>query len=460
MKLVVVVLLFASATADLHNWVGLPDTRFEQVDQLMQDEPFVAKRIVNPATADLANLFDSTEMNDPAEYEGSGINPGSEINPIKEIVESLHDIIPAIKELKEARDKQNHEYAEQFVYALKHADDDEDLKKVLGFHMVMLHKRCLDIKLAFARHVHKEGLLDKIKNDDLDLTEIMGKVIAAAEHQQFDVFDVFVHLVRKSNLHGHPAAQVIIAIGGMVAEAACEVNMDGLIKRIAEMIEKEDKEGDFDLSDKVLPFLYEKNSKKCPGNLIQSLEPHKSIKARLLGIIFENCKEVKFVRFAVSTVLDAIKLGKKVEIMKKMDMKRLHEMLKDVTSLMKSNLTDEAHIVVGDYVLTDMRRALLVGLAVHKQLAPSGPKPSGSPRPFTGPKPSGSPRPFTGPKPSASPSPFTGPKPSGSPMPSTGPKPSASPSPFTGPKPDGTTKPDELKRTADFLEGESIDLFQ
>ena len=49
------------------------------------------------------------------------------------------------------------EYAEQFVYALKHADDDEDLKKVLGFHMVMLHKRCLDIKLAFARHVHKEG---------------------------------------------------------------------------------------------------------------------------------------------------------------------------------------------------------------------------------------------------------------------------------------------------------------
>ena len=36
MKLVVVVLLFASATADVHNWVGLPDTRFEQVDQLMQ----------------------------------------------------------------------------------------------------------------------------------------------------------------------------------------------------------------------------------------------------------------------------------------------------------------------------------------------------------------------------------------------------------------------------------------
>ena len=124
------------------------------------------------------------------------------------------------------------------------------------------------------------------------------------------------------------------------------------------------------------------------------------------------------------------------------------EMLKDVASLMKSNLTDEAHIVVGDYVLTDMRRALLVGLAVHKQLAPSGPKPSGSPRPFTGPKPSGSPRPFTGPKPSASPSPFTGPKPS------------ASPSSFTGPKPDATKKPDELKRTADYLEGESIDLFQ
>ena len=49
------------------------------------------------------------------------------------------------------------EYAQKFVEVIKHAEDDEDVKKVLGFHAVMLHKRCNFIKLTFAREAHQTG---------------------------------------------------------------------------------------------------------------------------------------------------------------------------------------------------------------------------------------------------------------------------------------------------------------
>lgn len=36
MKVVIAFLLFASATAEIHNWVGLPEARFEQLDKLLE----------------------------------------------------------------------------------------------------------------------------------------------------------------------------------------------------------------------------------------------------------------------------------------------------------------------------------------------------------------------------------------------------------------------------------------
>ena len=36
MKVIIAFLLFASATAEIHNWVGLPEARFEQLDKLLE----------------------------------------------------------------------------------------------------------------------------------------------------------------------------------------------------------------------------------------------------------------------------------------------------------------------------------------------------------------------------------------------------------------------------------------
>ncbi|XP_078375358.1 uncharacterized protein LOC144658764 [Oculina patagonica] len=441
MKLIVAFLLFASATAEIHNWVGLPEARFEKLDQLLEDEPFFAKRLGSPSTADLSILLDSNEVNDHGDEEhgeGSGVNPGPDPTKgaVHDIVEALHVIIPAIKDLKEARDKQNREYARKFVDTLRRADED-DVKRVFGAHIMALHKTCVDIKLAFARHAHVTGLFDLIKTDDLDFTVLMGHVIAAAEEKSFDIFAVFSLIVHSKELHNHPGVKAIMTIGQMVVDAACDVKLDGLLDKVVEIIENEDEHGDFDFKDKIIPYLYQKNSKKCPGGLMEYLRPQQStsMKARLLSIIFEKCKEVRFIRFTVSTVMDAIKLGQKVEVIKKVEERRVKDMMKDVTTFMESNMTKEAQTAVGDYVLTNLRRALIVGLAVKKQLESFGP--GSRPSPSGGPRPSGSPKPSEGPKPSSSPKPSEVPSPSSSPTPSKGPEAFDGPNSYESPKPTG-----------------------
>ena len=136
-------------------------------------------------------------------------------------------------------------------------------------------------------------------------------------------------------------------------------------------------------------------------------------------------------------------------------------MIREVSDHMKSKQIEEAHIAVANYVLANLRRAIIVGVAVQKELNSSQPNP---PHPTdNSPKPSGG-RPKPGPKPSAGTLKPTG----GSPKPSTtSPKPSAgTPEPTGSPKPSGDTpKPSpsptrsKLKRSASLIEDESIDLY-
>lgn len=44
----------------------------------------------------------------------------------------------------------------RFVDTLRHSNED-GVKQVFGAHIMALHKSCVDIKLAFARHAHVTG---------------------------------------------------------------------------------------------------------------------------------------------------------------------------------------------------------------------------------------------------------------------------------------------------------------
>jgi len=41
------------------------------------------------------------------------------------------------------------------------------------------------------------------------------------------VFEAFVYMAHKHGIQNRPGVQVIMTIGGLVADAACEVKMDG-----------------------------------------------------------------------------------------------------------------------------------------------------------------------------------------------------------------------------------------
>ena len=140
-------------------------------------------------------------------------------------------------------------------------------------------------------------------------------------------------------------------------------------------------------------------------------------------------------------------------------------MIREVSDHMKSKQIEEAHIAVANYVLANLRRAIIVGVAVHKQLNSSQPNPprpkdnslkpsGGRPKPGSGvPKPTGSSlKPGSaGPKPSAgTPKPTdSSTKPTGGPT-----KPSDDSA-----KSSASPKKSKLKRSANISEDESVDLY-
>ena len=42
-----------------------------------------------------------------------------------------------------------------------------------------------------------------------------------------DVFEAFVRKAREHRIQHHPGVKAIIAVGGLVAEVACDVKLDG-----------------------------------------------------------------------------------------------------------------------------------------------------------------------------------------------------------------------------------------
>jgi hypothetical protein len=88
------------------------------------------------------------------------------------------------------------EYSISFVQALKHAKDDDEVKEVLGGHMMELHQRCIAIKLAFARHAHATGKYH---------------CITAVKKNQFSAYSFgnFAHLAFTSNSRSSAESEMI-----------------------------------------------------------------------------------------------------------------------------------------------------------------------------------------------------------------------------------------------------------
>ena len=126
-------------------------------------------------------------------------------------------------------------------------------------------------------------------------------------------------------------------------------------------------------------------------------------------------------------------------------------MIKEVSDHVESKEIEEARITVANYVLANLRRAIVVGFAVHKELNSSHPNPP-HPKDHSAKPSGGRPKPGSGShKPGGAASKPT----SGSSKPSGGP---SKPSPGS-PEPSPSPKKSKLKRSANLIKDESIDLY-
>lgn len=69
----------------------------------------------------------------------------------------------------------------------------------------------------------------------------------------------------------------------------------GLLNMVGKMIEKEDKDGDYDLSDKFIPFLYSQKSKFCKGSKSDIILHFPLPYLNILFILFKDSYHYKLI---------------------------------------------------------------------------------------------------------------------------------------------------------------------
>jgi len=368
---------------------------------LLADGPIDSKKLLNPYNSKtigaLTDLFEKQPLNDHGGSDsgsseggsasgesGSGFvesSSGLEPDSFKALVGSLLKIGPALKELKEKRDERIAKTSEEFIEALKDKDDDE-LLTLLGRHAVQEHKECDNVKHKFADYVHKSVLYELLKGQDiLNFQQDLAYVLEAAKFSsQFDVFEAFSYVTALHGLQDHPGIKAIVVIGQLVAEAACDEKLDGLINKFGELIEEHGPHGDIDFESRINLDLYLDDKAVCKRDLVKRLEtPQVNIKDRLLDLMFAgyqpHCAEVKIIRFAVETIVDSIKVSHKFAWLHGISKGHEYAMISRVKYFLEHGQEDLAHRIVGEYLLANVRGAVTVGLAVEERLKPE-PKPT------------------------------------------------------------------------------------
>lgn len=397
MKFILTTLLIASTVGALKNLVDLSAARSNRLHHLLKDGPINAKKLMEKAsltetTAHLTRLLKKGEqMNDHHEVgeeefgSGSGSGSGSGPDPEKTAVVALAHVIQkirrALKTLKDAKDKQDKADAEAFLNVLKHGNVN-DVKEILGQHAMERHVRCQNIKKGFANYIHKTELINLLANDNLNFEERMGQVLKDSElNEQADVFEAFVHMAFEHDLLEHPGVKAVMEIGGMLAETYCDTNMDGLANLIIHYVDHSDPRGKFDVSKKINPYVYAVNSGQCmKRGLFRGAGPKrkKSLKEKALDLVFENhnnndCGEVKLIRSIVRLIHEGVKVHKKSAELQYITQIFEDGMKAKVKKFMEEGQVDKAFLTVGQFVVDNMRGAIIIGTVIEKYLKEAAP---------------------------------------------------------------------------------------
>ncbi|RMX48748.1 hypothetical protein pdam_00001521 [Pocillopora damicornis] len=363
MKYILVTLLFVCAAEAFQSQVHLPEdtvrNKLTELDRYLQ--------------ARFAHLLKTgDQMNDHHEHEqDEGVMSVEEA--VAELADSLNEIVPALETLKEAKDSRNKQKAQEMIHALQFEPSNEAVKTLLGRHVVDDHEKCEKIKEEFVSFLRSKALLQKLKVDELDFEEETGEALEEADLDAHGALAHFNHFGVKGKM------------GRLLVDSACDKNVDGLIEKIGEIIEKQDPNGTFDLSNRIEPYtdatlvaLCERSTSIPWKDLltkraIQESAPSEAgdVGKRIIDIVFENphagnCIEVKIYKKAVDVIKGSITLqhswAENLSALKEAQ----EALIKDVASLMQNGLVAQARRAVGNYMVSIVRGTLVVSHVIEK----------------------------------------------------------------------------------------------
>lgn len=378
MKYILVTLLFVCAAEAFQSQVHLSENtvrnKLTELDRYLQDGPVDVNKLRHPlmteTTARFAHLLKTgDQMNDHHEHEqDEGVMSVEEA--VAELADSLNEIVPALETLKEAKDSRNKQKAQEMIHALQFEPSNEAVKTLLGRHVVDDHEKCEKIKEEFVSFLRSKALLQKLKVDELDFGGETGEALEEADLDAHGALAHFNHFGVKGKM------------GRLLVDSACDKNVDGLIEKIGEIIEKQDPNGTFDLSNRTEPYTDATLIALCERipwkdlltkRAIQESAPSEAgdVGKRIIDIVFENphagnCIEVKIYKKAVDVIKESITLqhswAENLSALKEAQ----EALITDVASLMQNGLVAQARRAVGNYMVSIVRGTLVVSHVIEK----------------------------------------------------------------------------------------------
>ncbi|XP_068755300.1 uncharacterized protein [Montipora capricornis] len=363
MKIIIAVLLFLYSAEGDRYWFRQAK-ELDELEKVFADTKSVVSHAAHSSIVALAKRKNkySAEFNDHQEEEGSGENskePEYELVQLLNMVGKLNDIVAR---LSQEQKNLSRGYAMEFVHALATEKDDNKILALFGSHVMLLHESCDRILLELTKKAHALGAFDNIDHDEVDVEVLVRSIIEKVERGEGGLFEEFSSAIRQKDLRDNLRLKVILAIGELLADAACDHHLDGLIKDIGEAAEKYTKQPQED-EPAVSTMVSDSNKKggylslcRLIRHFIQDL-PEEPVTNKALRLMFKKrCsrQEAKPFQLTLDVIKSTIKLGEQMAEEKQKLIEKMH-------SLFKEGKEEEARILLAKNLLEMMRRGLLVG---------------------------------------------------------------------------------------------------
>ncbi|XP_029187063.2 uncharacterized protein LOC114954629 isoform X2 [Acropora millepora] len=378
MKALISILLCICVVEANKSWFQLSDT-VDELEALLQDTRSVAKptRYSSAATYVRRENKYSAKLNDHLEDEGSGVNPTEEKSGgMFQLVNAAGSLMEVLSQLREEKENKSREYAAEFVLILASNSTDDDIRALFGKHVRLLHESCQSKLLHFTKQAHASDVFDAIDEDEVEVIPIVESIIEKVEKGEGRLLEEFAKAIKENGLQNNPRIKLIMSIGGLVADAACDFELDGFMKEIGkaaqQFIAKKPKEDESSLTTRVSKAK-RGYMRLCQlvGHFVLKFAKEPPLK-KLLGLIFHGgCNRAEAEPFFQTTYIlkNAILLGDETAKLRHDDELRRQGVMNKIEELRKEGKHKKANILLAKFAFDMTRRGLLSGVHVKVWLA-------------------------------------------------------------------------------------------